>query len=176
MQHFIFLGAKIPPNICVKTPNTCRTYIGYWGSCVVSMVYSAHSCYITRFSCKKGTNDRLVFGASRPIKFYSVCCNMMTTSSLEPSIEYGDAFQRFLNYIYNQRINHKDEDILIYSDDVSGAFRWSRLNPFIAAVFSFLFYGTLYVPVGQVFGGNTSAQNFEPVAKSRVILSKHIFL
>ena len=93
---------------------------------------------------------------------------MMTTWSIEPNIEYGDAFQRFLVYVYNQKITHTNEDILLYSDDVSGAFSWSRLNPFIAAAFSFLFYGTLYVPAGLVFGGNTSAQNFEPVAKSRV--------
>ena len=99
---------------------------------------------------KKGKNDRLVFDASHLVKFYSICYNMMTTPFLEPNIEYDDAFQRFLVYVYNQRITHTNEDILLYSDNVSGAFRWPRLNPFIAAAFSFLFYGTLYVIVGQV--------------------------
>jgi len=124
---------------------------------------------------KPGKNDRLVFDASHLIKFYSICCNMMTTPSKEPKIEYGTAFQRHLKFIYNLRITHPHEDILLYSDDVSGAFRWPRLNPFIASAFSFLFFGTLYVPVGQVFGGNTSAQNFEPIAKARTILAQHLF-
>ncbi len=38
-----------------------------------------------------------------------------------------------------------------------------------------MLFRTLYVPTGQVFGSNTSAQNFEPIAKSRTILAQHIF-
>ena len=113
---------------------------------------------------KPGKNDRLVFDASHLIKFYSVCSNMMTCPSVEHPIEYGDAFQRYLTWIYNMRISLPTEDILQFSDDVSGAFRWPRLHPWIAPAFSFLFFGTLYIPTGQVFGSNTSAQNFEPFA------------
>ena len=124
---------------------------------------------------KPGKNDRLVFDASHLIKFYSICCNMMTKPALEPEIEYGTAFSRHLEWSYNLRIIYPNEDILLYSDDVSGSFRWPRLNPFVSSAFSFLFFGTLYIPVGQVFGDNTSAQNFEPIAKARTILSRHLF-
>ena len=49
------------------------------------------------------------------------------------------------------------------------------MHPWIAPAFSFLFFGTLYIPTGQVFGSNTSAQNFEPFAKARTLLAQHIF-
>ena len=143
-------------------------------------------CWIARFIpnlhitpqgliIKPDKNDRLVFDASHLIKFYSICSNMMTTPSVEHPIEYGDAFTRYLTWIYNMRISLPNEDILQFSDDVSGAFRWPRLHPWIATAFSFLFFGTLYIPTGQVFGSNTSAQNFEPIAKARTLVAKHIF-
>ena len=100
---------------------------------------------------------------------------MMTLSQVEHPIEYGNAFTRYLTWIYNMRITLPTTDIVQFSDDVSGAFRWPRLHPWIATAFSFMLFGTLYVPTGQVFGSNTSAQNFEPIAKSRTILAQHIF-
>ena len=111
----------------------------------------------------KGKNNILVFDAPHLIKFYSICCNMMTHPPAKPGIEYGDDFNRFLVYICIQRITHTNQDILLYSenvsgaDNVSGAFRWLQLNPFITVALSFQFFGTLYGPVGQIFGGNTSA-------------------
>ena len=120
-------------------------------------------------------NDRLIFYASHLIKFYSICSNMMTLPSLEHPIEYGTAFTRYLTWVYNMRISLPSTDILQFLDDVSGAFRWPRLHPWIATAFYFLLFDTLYIPTGQVFGSNTSDQNFEPIAKSRTILARHIF-
>ena len=65
--------------------------------------------------------------------------------------------------------------LLQFSDDVSGAFRWPRLHPWIATAFSFLLFEMLYIPTGQVFGSITSAQNFESISKFRTILARHIF-
>ena len=100
---------------------------------------------------------------------------MMTNPSVEHPIEYGDAFYRHLIWIYNIRISLPQEDIFQFSDDVSVAFRWPRLHPWIVPAFSFLFFGNLYIPTGHVFGSNTSAQNFEPIAKARTLLAQHIF-
>ena len=78
---------------------------------------------------KPGKNDRLVFDASHLIKFDSICSNMMTNPSVEYPITYGDAFSRYLTWIYNMRISLPREDILQFSDDVSGAFCWPRFIP-----------------------------------------------
>ena len=94
---------------------------------------------------------------------------------MEPKIDYGYAFTRHLEWLYNLRITHISEDFLLYSDDVSSAFSWPKLTPSIAATFSFLFFVTLYNPVGQVFGGNISVQNCESFAVARSSLSQHLF-
>ena len=67
---------------------------------------------------------------------------MMTLPQLEHPIEYGDAFARYLTWIYNMRITSPTSDIVQFSDDISGAFRWTRLYPWIAAAFSFMLFGT----------------------------------
>ena len=120
-------------------------------------------------------NDRLVFDASHLVKFYSICSNMMTLSMLEHPIEYGDTFTRYITWICNMRITLPTTDNVQFSDDVSGAFRWPRLHPWIAAAFSFILFNTLYISCGKVFGSNTSAQNFEHIAKTRTLLARHIF-
>ena len=124
---------------------------------------------------KVDKNGHLVFDASHLINFYSICSNMTTLPHLEHPIEYGNAFTRYLTWIYNMRISLPTADIVQFSDDVSGAFRWPQLHPWITTAFSFMLFGTLYIPTGQVFGSNTSDQNFEPIAKSRTILAQHIF-
>ena len=77
--------------------------------------------------------------------------------------------------LYNMYISLPREDILQFSDDVSGTFCWPRLHPWIAPAFSFLFCGILYIPSGQVFGSYTNAKNFEPIAKACTLLTQHIF-
>ena len=48
-----------------------------------------------------------------------------------------------------------------------------KYNPYIASAFSAIINSILCVPTGQVFGGNTSAQNFEGLAIAREHLSEH---
>jgi len=109
---------------------------------------------------KPGKNDRLVFDGSHLIKFNSSCVNMFTNPNLEPKIRYGKAFQRHITRIWNLRISYPKKDILLWDDDVSGAFRYNKYHPDIASAFAFILSKTLYIPTGQCFGGNTSAQKF----------------
>ena len=44
-------------------------------------------------------------------------------SDIIPPVYYATAFQRHLEYIWNLRISHPNEDILQYGDDVTAAFR-----------------------------------------------------
>ena len=124
---------------------------------------------------KPGKNDRLVNDASFVSTYESVCVNMLTHPKKEPELEYGSAFISHLTQIYDMRVTHPNEELLLYSDDVSGAFRWPRLNPYIATSMAFALFDAVHLPAGQVFGSNASAQNFEPIAKARKILVEHFF-
>ena len=61
-------------------------------------------------------------------------------------------------------ISYLSEYILLWDDDISGAFWYNKYHPDNATAFAFILFDSLYVPVGKCFDGNISAQNFEPLA------------
>ena len=123
---------------------------------------------------KPGKADRLVFDATFKIHPQSLSLNTTWTHVKdEPPIWYGSAFRRHLLRIWNLRISYPSEDILLWDDDVSGAFRLIKYNPEIATAFAAILNHTLCIPVGQNFGGNTSAQNWEGVAMARECIAQH---
>ena len=141
-------------------------------------------CWIARFVpnlhltpqglvVKPGKNDRLIFDASFKPHYNSFNVNMSTNPVTAPPIEYGKKFFMHLVRIWNLRISHPNEDIFLWDDDVSGAFRQGKYNPEIASAFSFVIEKTLWLPCGMVFGGNTSPQCYEPLANAREHLAKH---
>ena len=122
---------------------------------------------------KEGKKDRIIFDASFKIFPTSACPNTWTSKFDEPPIWYGSAFSRHLIRIWNLRISYPNLEIYLWDDDVAGAFRLVKYNPYIASAFSAVVNSILCVPTGQVFGGNTSAQNFEGLAIAREHLSQH---
>ena len=123
---------------------------------------------------KPGKSDRLVFDATFKIHPTSLSLNTTWTHVKdEPPIWYGSAFRRHLLRIWNLRISYPLEDILLWDDDVSGAFRLIKYNPEIASAFAAILNKTLCIPVGQNFGGNTSAQNWEGIAMAREYIAEH---
>jgi len=120
---------------------------------------------------KEGKKDRIIFDASFKIHPESMCPNQWTSASDEPPIWYGSAFIRHLTRIWNLRISYPTVEIYLWDDDVAGAFRLIKYNPYIASAFSAVIHNTLCIPTGQIFGGNTSAQNFEGLAIAREYLS-----
>jgi len=122
---------------------------------------------------KEGKKDRIIFDASFHVHHNSQSPNDWTSKYDEPEIFYGTALLRHLTQIWNLRLTYPDDVIYLWDDDVAGAFRLVKYNPEIAAAFSAIVHNTLWIPVGQVFGGNTSAQNFEGLARAREHLSQH---
>jgi len=124
---------------------------------------------------KPNKNDRIVFDASFKINYDSHSLNSSWTHPWEePPIYYGTALLRHLTRIWNLRVTYADDEILLWDDDVAGAFRLIKYNPEIAQAFSAIVHNTLWIPTGQVFGGNTSAQNFEGLARARELLAEHL--
>ena len=123
---------------------------------------------------KPGKNDRLIFDASIKLEWDSYNINMATDNSTAPKIYYGDKFRMHLQRIWNLRISFPLSEILLWDDDVSGAFRQGKYNPEVAAAFCFIIFGILWLPCGQTFGGNTSPHCYEPLANAREYLAKHL--
>lgn len=91
-----------------------------------------------------------------------------------PPVAYGTAFIRFLQYIYNFRIDEPHEDILLNADDISSAFRRVTYNPGIAIVFASIFTDYLIIPVGQIFGSKSSPSFYMLPGELRAHMARHI--
>ena len=123
---------------------------------------------------KPGKNDRLIWDGSFIPNWQATCINMMLSTDTEPEIIYGETFMKHLESIWNLRITHPVTDILLFDDDVKGAFRHNKYHPDIAAAFSFIIANLLYIPLGGTFGSITSPSNFEPIARARIHLANFL--
>ena len=101
---------------------------------------------------------------------FLVCSNYFTYVKNEIELQYGKTFRRHLTRIYNLRIIHKFKETLLFDDDASGAFRHIKLHPDVVGASAFMIGGTLYVPLGSVFGSNVSLHDWEVVVLSRAQL------
>ena len=121
-----------------------------------------------------GKNDRFVFDASHMITLDSVPFNHLVDNINEPDIVFGDAWERFLQYVYNLRITYPTRDILLMADDVTAAFRGPKYNPNVISAKAFFALRYLLIPTGLTFGDTTSPPNFEPFARARIALAKEL--
>jgi len=73
-----------------------------------------------------------------------------------PAIAYGTAFQRFLTWLYNVRLDWPYDDILMLPDDISAAFHQLFYHPRMMPVFASVFESFLCIPAGTIFGSRSS--------------------
>lgn len=124
---------------------------------------------------KPGKNDRFIFDGSFRVCAEAAAAGIdFSSKQNEPEIIFGKSFLRHLIRIYNLRISYPNKDILLFDDDVSGAFRHVKHHPDIAAALSMTVEELLYVPIGQTFGANFSPSNFETFARARTQLSEFL--
>eukprot|EP00957_Ditylum_brightwellii_P146445 11150355-Ditylum_brightwellii.AAC.1 len=99
------------------------------------------TCYLIPFPCwmtryiphihvtpqglivKPGKNDMLVFDGSIKLKWDSKPVNSMMHVKVEPEVTFEAAMTNHLIRIWNLRISYPNEDILLWDDDATGAFR-----------------------------------------------------
>eukprot|EP00957_Ditylum_brightwellii_P049888 3781965-Ditylum_brightwellii.AAC.1 len=99
----------------------------------------------------------------------------MTHVQFKPKVTFGQALPKYLTRIWNLRISYPDDDILLWNDDATGAFRQCKLHPDNAQVFSFITELILFVPCGNTFGSNTSPANWEPIRRTKEAIAKRLF-
>jgi len=73
-----------------------------------------------------------------------------------PAIAYGTAFQRFLTWLYNVRLDWPYNDILMLPDNISAAFHQLFYHPWMMPVFASVFKQFLCIPAGTIFGSHSS--------------------
>ena len=111
-----------------------------------------------------GKKDRLIFHASFQMHKQSIYVNQWTHKSNEPPLVFSKALTNHLRRIYNLRITYFHQEIYLWDDDISSAFRWVKLNPDIVTAFAFTVGNYLFCSTGQTFGRNISPSNWEVLA------------
>eukprot|EP00957_Ditylum_brightwellii_P121835 9290980-Ditylum_brightwellii.AAC.1 len=114
----------------------------------------------------------LVLDDSIKLSWDSIPVNSMTHVKFEPEVTFGQALPKHLIRIWNLRISYPDDDILLWDDDATGAFRQCKLHPDIAQVFSFVIELILFVPRGITFDSNAIPANWEPIRKAREAIAQ----
>ena len=77
---------------------------------------------------KTGKNDIFILYESFQPDWESICVNMMLDRTTEPTIVYGDAFDRQLIRIWNLRLTHPNEEICLFDDDKKGSILASQVS------------------------------------------------
>ena len=121
---------------------------------------------------KPGKEDRLTYDGTIKLAWDSQPISDITDTAREPKIRYGTAFERHLIQIWNLRISYPRDEIYLWDDDVTGAFRQGKFNPEIVGAFSFILLTLLIIPCGLQFGCTFSPANFEPLAHAREQLAE----
>eukprot|EP00957_Ditylum_brightwellii_P130483 9954609-Ditylum_brightwellii.AAC.1 len=143
-------------------------------------------CWMTRFFphlhvtsqgliIKPGKNERLVFDGLIKLDRNSKPVNSMTHVKYEPKVTFRQALPKHLIRICNLRISYPNEEILLWDDDATGAFRQCKLHPDIAQVFYFIIEQLLFVHCGNTFGSNISLANWEPIRRAQEALVPWLF-
>ena len=68
-----------------------------------------------------------------------------------PPVHYQSVLQHLWRRVYNIRLNHPEEDIIIYKDDLVSALCSIRYHPEVAAAYAFVLGVHIFIPVGMVF-------------------------
>ena len=72
------------------------------------------------------------------------------------------------------RITHPTNEIFLWDDDLSGAYRIPKYQPDVAGAFSYALPNYFFLPTGGTFGFNTSSQEYEPFARARAFIEEHL--
>ena len=71
----------------------------------------------------EGGKDRLIFDASFPVDQDSQYVNVWTNKANEPPLVFPLSFHHHLTRIYNLRITYPTDEIYLWDNDVSSAWR-----------------------------------------------------
>jgi hypothetical protein len=106
---------------------------------------------------KLGKNDCLVWDGTTILLALDIVMNQVT-----PPVMFGLVkIQLYIN-IYNTRVSHPNDVILLGMADIKACFCFPRIHPDLTGAFGFMAGGYYNLATAMVFGSTTSASSWEP--------------
>jgi hypothetical protein len=111
---------------------------------------------------KLGKNDCLIWDGTTIILALDIVMNQVTPVTREAPVMFGHVkIQLYIN-IYNTRVSHPNDVILLGMADIKACFCFPRINPNFTGAFGFMAGGYYNLATAMVFGSTTSASSWEP--------------
>ena len=115
---------------------------------------------------KKPESPRVVWDQSTKLEPSDVVLNEITSIDLEAAITFGDTKMKLYKEIYNLRVSHPDQVILLATADIKACFRYPRIAADLTGAFAFVAQDLLFLATSMVFGSNTSCPSWEPFRRA----------
>ncbi len=88
--------------------------------------------------------------------------NQVTPVTHEAPIMFGQVKIQLYTNIYNTRVSHPNDVILLGMADITACFCFPGIHPDLTGAFGFMAGGYYNLATAMVFGSTTSASSWEP--------------
>jgi hypothetical protein len=93
----------------------------------------------------------------------------------KPEIIFGEAWKKYLTWIYNLGITYPNLEIYLFNeDDVTAAFRQPKYHPSVISGKAYQIGKYLFVPTGLPFADCSGPPSWEPFAGAQMALSTEL--
>jgi hypothetical protein len=111
---------------------------------------------------KLGKNNCLIWDGATILLTLDIMMNQVTPVTREAPVTFGHVKIQLYFNIYNMRISHLNDVILLGMADVKACFCFPRIRPDLTGAFGFMAGGYYNLTTAMVFGSTTSASSWEP--------------
>ncbi len=124
---------------------------------------SAYLCHtIQTVVMKLGKNNCLVWDGTTILLALDIVMNQVTPVTHEAPVTFGHVKIQLYIDIYNTRISHPNDVILLGMADIKVCFCFPKIHPNLTGAFGFMAGGYYNLATAMVFGSTPSASSWEP--------------
>ena len=111
---------------------------------------------------KLGKDDCLVRDGTTIHLVLDIVIKQVTPVTCEAPVMFGHVKIQLYIDIYNTRISHPNDVILLGMANIKACLRFPRIHPNLTGAFGFMAGGYYNLATAMVFGSSTSASSWEP--------------
>jgi hypothetical protein len=124
---------------------------------------SAYLCHtIQTVIMKPRKNDCIVWDGTTILLALDIMMNQVMPVTRKAPITFGHVKIQLYTDIYNTRVSHPNDVILLGMADIKACFRFPRIHPNLTGAFGFMAGGYYNLATAMVFVSTTSASSWEP--------------
>jgi hypothetical protein len=108
-------------------------------------------------------NNCLVWDGTTILLALDIVMNQVTQVTCEAPVTFSHVKIQLYIDIYNTRITHPNDVILLGMADIKACFHFPRIHPDLTGAFEFMAGGYYNLATAMVFGSTTSVSSWEPI-------------